>query len=268
MRLSISDILVGVNSSALNVPLNHTNWLLDYKINGTKSYVYKDKDILHELYRSPISANDEYIQGEALAYIASNEETYTGLWLSKNYDFRDWVNLPNYKSISDITADADNINRIKTSSLSNAFFNLDAVASYYATTDGLRAASSDNDIMTSLEASDFFKNALASNQDMQTISINVAMGSSHTINNAFVMSVAADCYYNGNNSTYWRGATGYTLHGSTDKTTIISALSASSSHPGTVTQAVNKFVKNLTINGVYCGPTSNSITYIQLDNVV
>ena len=86
--MNISDILVGVNSYALNVPLNHTNWLLDYKINGTKSYVYKDKDILHELYKSPISANDDNIKTDAFKFIANNHEDFLGTWLSKNYEFR------------------------------------------------------------------------------------------------------------------------------------------------------------------------------------
>lgn len=267
--MSISDILVGVNSSALNVPLNHTNWLLDYKINGTKSYVYKDKDILHELYRSAISANDEDIQIDAFNYIASELEYYLGLWLSKNYGFRDLTNLPNCKSISDIIADVDIINRISTSEFKNAFFALDGVASVFATTNGLKIASADDEIMTLLEGSDTFKTAVVLNPDIQTATVSSGTVS---VTNAFIPSVTLGvCTETVSYSTsYYRGSVTGIRHGSTTNETFISATN-SSSKLEEYTATINKFVKQLTVyqNSNPIKPNAtNSIKYIQLDNVV
>lgn len=262
--MSISDILVGVNSSALDVPLNHTNWLLDYKINGQKSYVYKDKDILHELYRSPISANDEDIQMEAFDYIVSDYEPYLGLWLSKNYGFRDLTNLPNCKSISDIVSDADALNRITTSEFADAFFALDAVTSGFATTDGLKTASSNDALMTLLETSDSFKTAVASNPDVQTLSKSLGYNESFTVNNVFLINVVAESVKNGN--SYIRPSVGYTLHGSSE-TTIVSTVEYYGESYAPVSKSPNKFAKSVKITGTIATVPA-SITYIQLDNVV
>ena len=301
--MSISDILVGVNSSALDVPLNHTNWLLDYKINGQKSYVYKDKDILHELYCSPISANDEDVQIDAFNYLASELEPYLGLWLSKNYGLRDLTNLPNCKTLSSMIDDSAILNRIVNSEFSTSFFALDvvlayftttdglkaayqnddvmttlesldsfktAIASNYATTDGLKAVSQDDDIMTILESLDCFKSAVASNPNKKTVNMTIPYEKSNTLTNAFIISVNAGCAYA--EGIWLKGAVTYTPHGSTDNMTLIGS-TWSGTRVESESRTVNKFVKSLTINGPisFNGldiKTSNSVTYIQLDNVV
>ena len=51
---------------------SHLTWLLDYKTYGNNSYVYNDKDKLHELYNDiKLSMNDIDIMGEALEYAIS-----------------------------------------------------------------------------------------------------------------------------------------------------------------------------------------------------
>lgn len=52
------------------VPLNHLIWLQDYKTYGESSYVFRHKDILHELYNSfKISMNDTKLKLETFEYI-------------------------------------------------------------------------------------------------------------------------------------------------------------------------------------------------------
>lgn len=82
-----------LNSQIADVPLNHLIWLNDYKTFGENSYVFQNKDMLHELYRSPIAANDLSIYNEAFAYNQSI--------MSKD-DFIKWYrNGYNSKYISD-----------------------------------------------------------------------------------------------------------------------------------------------------------------------
>lgn len=69
--MSISETLIGVNSAALDTPLNHMIWLQDYKTYGENSYVFQNKDILHELYKSSVAANDMQVCSEALDYLLS-----------------------------------------------------------------------------------------------------------------------------------------------------------------------------------------------------
>lgn len=62
-------------NSDLSTPLNHLIWLNDYKTFGEDSYVFQNKDILHELYRDyELCMNDEYIISEVLEYANSINE--------------------------------------------------------------------------------------------------------------------------------------------------------------------------------------------------
>lgn len=70
----MSDWALGkkLNSRIADIPLNHLIWLQDYKTYGEESYVFKDKDILHELYTSPIAVNDLALYEEAWKWLAEN----------------------------------------------------------------------------------------------------------------------------------------------------------------------------------------------------
>lgn len=69
----VSGSVGGVNSSS-DVPLNHLIWLNDYKTYGQDSYVFNNKDILYELYRSPIAPFDMDIRVEAFNFANENNE--------------------------------------------------------------------------------------------------------------------------------------------------------------------------------------------------
>ena len=194
-------------------------------------------------------------------------EPHLGLWLSKNYGFRDLINLPNCKSISDLISYTDALNKISLSEFADAFFNLEKVIAYFGTTEGLKAASALNNVMNVLEKTSSFKTAVASNPDIQTITKSMANNASETvIENAYVISATAAIGANG--SWKSRGSVTCIPNGSTNTVTIISSSGANESLTA-ANISVHQFVKSLAFGGPpYYGPLENSVTYIQLDNVV
>lgn len=273
----LTDVLMAVNSHGLEFPSIHSTWLLDYKLKGVNSYVFKDKRILHELYESPISANDADIQAEAFEYISVNRESILGWWMSRNYGLSDVSGLNSCQSISSVAANSDAIAAIATSDFKDVFLGLESVATSFATTAGLKTASANNNIMSVLENSDVFKTAVAENADIQTATgscVEVVSGGPGTIitqSNVFVVSaVAGYAWWSGDTS---QGRTGYvkgTEHG-TDNVKTYRSVGESLNNNSAVS---SKFMKSIELgppSGSYRANTSrtlNTLKYIQLDNVV
>ncbi len=259
-------------NSDLNVPLNHLIWLQDYKTFGEDGYVYRDKRILEELYRSPIASNDNHIYLEALDYFVNNDEAYIGKWLSNIYEFRNLDGLSNCKSLEQVISNDEYIDAISTSYLSNDFFSINKVAGYYASTQGLKRASQNNNIMTALESNASFKSAVLQNTDIQTIeSAPVLNGDPIIVNNAYVISFCASFWMRWSNG--WvktRGKVSKIPHGSTDEVVISSRVEGT--NVDVLSMNVNAFLKNLTINQPDAGDESHSVKhmvkYIPLDSVV
>lgn len=87
-------------NSDLKVPLNHLIWLNDYKTYGVNSYVFQNKDMLHELYRDyRLSINDKAIRKEAIQFAESIGET--GLAISYQYD-SDLSSVSEYSTFDEI----------------------------------------------------------------------------------------------------------------------------------------------------------------------
>lgn len=107
----MSDWALGkkMNSQIADVPLNHLIWLNDYKTYGEDSYVFQNKDILHELYASPIAANDRGIFSEALSWIIEQNEQ-VGSWLSKRYSIK--ADLKSLETIEDVSSNLDAVTSI------------------------------------------------------------------------------------------------------------------------------------------------------------
>lgn len=67
------------------IGLSHQEWLLDYKMSGENSYVFNDKDKLHELYKdASITLYDNWIYTEASQWCFDNG--YGGSFLSSLKD--------------------------------------------------------------------------------------------------------------------------------------------------------------------------------------
>ena len=96
--MSFAEIKKSVNSN-LNTPINHLIWLNDYKTYGTNSYVYENKNMLHELYEDlQLSLNDKTISSEALNYLFANglqeKDILKNMYLAEEFK--------NYNSVADI----------------------------------------------------------------------------------------------------------------------------------------------------------------------
>ena len=103
--MSISETLMGINSAALDTPLNHLIWLNDYKTYGENSYVFRDKDILHELYKSVrISANDNTIYIEAFNAIIDNNYPIVGVYFGAINDIKQSDADINWNSLTTMSA--------------------------------------------------------------------------------------------------------------------------------------------------------------------
>ena len=75
-----------VNGDFLNAPLDIKMHLADYKMYGEDSYVFQQKEMLHELYEcSYLSMNDKELSAEALEYLLKNNK-HIGEAFSNVYD--------------------------------------------------------------------------------------------------------------------------------------------------------------------------------------
>ena len=64
-----------VNGDFLNAPLDIKMHLADYKMYGEDSYVFQQKELLHELYECTyLSMNDRELAAEALEYLIENNK--------------------------------------------------------------------------------------------------------------------------------------------------------------------------------------------------
>lgn len=285
--MSLSEIIMGVNSQAVDVPLNHLMWLADYKTYGENSYVFQNKDILHELYKSPVAANDLKVCNEAFEYIGNNCEEIIGPWLANVYSLKDISGLRDCDSIVNIISTQSAFDAVVASVFKDVFFAFNKTAESFATTAGLKAASGNNDVMTLLESSVIFKQAVSTNSDIQTLDAGIVYGSgtSISVNNAYIVSmtqgVAIYTYSDPSTFTYVKtsfgGTASYILHGKTTRDTAIASFEDKSSIRYASTAVVNKFVKAASVaqpSGSVSSSVINSssgkniIEYIQLDNVV
>lgn len=103
----MNDFILGqwLNSQVTDVPLNHLIWLNDYKTYGENSYVFQNKDILHELYEDyKLTINDLRCRVEAMKYAVEHEQV--GKSLSEIYG-GGFEQLRNYKTFDEINSCVD-----------------------------------------------------------------------------------------------------------------------------------------------------------------
>ena len=105
------------------IPINHIIWLNDYKFYGEESYVYQDKNKLHELYKDgALCIHDKSILDEASNWCIDNG--YAGAFLAASYD----MDVAGAKVLRPLTA----MNAIAASSTA-----MNAIAKQYKNTEGL-----------------------------------------------------------------------------------------------------------------------------------
>ena len=73
MQVEVIPMLI--NSDFMNVPLDKLLHLADYKMYGKDSYVFQQKELLHDLYECTyLSMNDKELSAEALDYLLKNNK--------------------------------------------------------------------------------------------------------------------------------------------------------------------------------------------------
>lgn len=252
----MNDFILGqwLNSQVTDVPLNHLIWLSDYKTYGTSSYVYNDKNILHELYKSPISANDKKVISEALNYLLDYEDAYVGKFIHYMYRHRNEDEWLQCDSVDDIATDTSMLNLIAQDKL----------------------------LMDVFEKNNTFKVAVQNNPDVTTKTVATVYNSSAANNpkasNALVLSVTAGCmkltYMNVAN--FYRPSVNYSDQNAANKTLIYpdgdeNTYSQISKTDNNIHFAKSLSIDMTTLNGKGAGGTSvvdSVIKYIQLSGIV
>ena len=129
----VVDELKTVLNTDSRIPVNHIIWLNDYKFYGEESYVYQDKNVLHELYKDgALCIHDKSILDEASNWCIDNG--YAGAFLAASYD----MDVAGAKALKPLTA----MNAIAASSTAmNAILAsstaMNAIAKQYKNTEGL-----------------------------------------------------------------------------------------------------------------------------------
>lgn len=250
----MSDWALGkkLNSQIADVPLNHLIWLNDYKTYGTSSYVYNDKNILHELYKSPISANDKKVASEALNYLLDYEGEHVGKFIHYMYGHRS----------------------------EGVWLRCDSVDSIATDTNMLNLIAQDKLLMDTFEKNDAFKLAVQNNQDVVTKTVATVYDSSSAnnpkVSDALVLSVTAGCMKRvwQNVANYYRPLVKYSDQNTANKVLITSDGSENTYSQNSVTDNGIHFAKSLlidmtTLNGKGGGGSvvNSVIKYIQLSEI-
>lgn len=91
---------------------SHLTWLNDYKTYGYRSYVYQDKNILHELYEDyNLCMNDDMIRDEAFDYVINCNKD-VGKAVSSFYGINSKYELSLLHSINDVVNSSVAMNAI------------------------------------------------------------------------------------------------------------------------------------------------------------
>ena len=126
------------------IPINHIIWLNDYKFYGEESYVYQDKNKLHELYKDgALCIHDKSILDEASNWCIDNG--YAGAFLAASYD----MDVAGAKALKPLTA----MNAIAASSTA-----MNAIA---ASSTAMNAILASSTAMNAILASSTAMNAIA-----------------------------------------------------------------------------------------------------------
>ena len=174
----VDELKLALNTDS-QIPINHIIWLNDYKFYGEESYVYQDKNKLHELYKDgALCIHDKSILDEASNWCIDNG--YAGAFLAASYD----MDVAGAKALKPLTA----MNAILASST--------AMNAILASSTAMNAIAASSTAMNAIAASSTAMNAiLASSTAMNAILASStamnAIAASSTAMNAILASSTA-----------------------------------------------------------------------------
>ena len=174
----VDELKLALNTDS-QIPINHIIWLNDYKFYGEESYVYQDKNKLHELYKDgALCIHDKSILDEASNWCIDNG--YAGAFLAASYD----MDVAGAKALKPLTA----MNAILASST--------AMNAILASSTAMNAIAASSTAMNAIAASSTAMNAiLASSTAMNAIAasstaMNAILASSTAMNAILASSTA------------------------------------------------------------------------------
>lgn len=264
-----------LNSQIEGVPLNHLIWLNDYKTYGEDSYVFQNKDMLHELYKSGIAPNDGFILIDALEYVLKNDPYIIGKWLSKRFEFTGIPAMSDYHTLQDCLSNIDVVNKLlDTDGLLDRFIGSHSIMNALTSLDYLNnVVCTSKTFMDTIEACGSIIESLNLSNDMITLPVDAYEQTQlTTLENIYVKTVSGGNINNSpwDGSIIWsNGSVSVLYRDSSDESTVAT---------GATEVSVNKFVKKLTLTPANYNKTFESsskpghvdgyIQYIQLDNMV
>jgi hypothetical protein len=112
-------------NSRLDIPLNHSIWLSDYKAHGEDSYVYHNGDIWNELMNGIIAANDLAVNQLAISHAISMNQN-VGKVISRIYGVSQDIDWASLTTISAVVGSAEAMEAIANNIIAmNAVMNCD-----------------------------------------------------------------------------------------------------------------------------------------------
>ena len=182
----VVDELKPVLNTDSRIPINHIIWLNDYKFYGDESYVYQDKNKLHELYKDgALCIHDKSILEEAANWCIDNG--YAGAFLAEAYDMDATaaVVLKPLTAMNAILASSTAMNAIAASSTAmNAIAaSSTAMNAILASSTAMNAIAASSTAMNAILASSTAMNAIAASSTAMN-----AIAASSTAMNAILAS--------------------------------------------------------------------------------
>jgi hypothetical protein len=164
----VDELKLALNTDS-QIPINHIIWLNDYKFYGEESYVYQDKNKLHELYKDgALCIHDKSILDEASNWCIDNG--YAGAFLAASYD----MDVAGAKALRPLTA----MNAILASST--------AMNAILASSTAMNAIAASSTAMNAIAASSTAMNAIAAS----STAMNAILASSTAMNAILASSTA------------------------------------------------------------------------------
>ena len=164
----VDELKLALNTDS-QIPINHIIWLNDYKFYGEESYVYQDKNKLHELYKDgALCIHDKSILDEASNWCIDNG--YAGAFLAASYD----MDVAGAKALKPLTA----MNAILASST--------AMNAILASSTAMNAILASSTAMNAIAASSTAMNAIAAS----STAMNAILASSTAMNAILASSTA------------------------------------------------------------------------------
>ena len=224
MQVEVIPMLI--NSDFMNVPLDKLLHLADYKMYGKDSYVFQQKELLHDLYECTyLSMNDKELSAEALDYLLKNNKNI-GEALSNVYSIERKDLLKSLRTMQAVTSSSTAMQAVLSSStaMQAVVSSSTAMQAVVSSSTAMQAVvSSSTAIQAVLSSSTAMQAVVSSSTAMQAVAssstaMQAVVSSSTAMQAVFSNEEMMTCILNSTNcmllkNTGLPGANGYQCYG-------------------------------------------------------